>query len=148
MKQDFYEYSRDEEGHYRFTSRGKRTIVKVVGFSSTRNECIFNMWFGDLLPDKTIDDTMISNNGDIRKVLATVVQITREFIFQQSGVTIVFKGNTDQRMILYQRILKRHYVEFSSEFLITGFISNDELHEQAFDHTNDKEYWVFFVRRK
>jgi hypothetical protein len=150
MKHDFYEYSRDEEGFYRFTSRGKRTIVKVVGFTSTHDENIFNLWFGDLLPDESIDDMAISNNGDMVKVLATVIQIAREFISTKPGPTkIIFIGNSTQRIILYQRILKRNYAELSKEFIISaGIIHNGFYEERMFKEIDNAEYLAFLIKRK
>ncbi len=107
MRQDFYDYSRDRDGRYRFTKRGKRNIIKVVDFTPTNHNGIYNLWFGDLLPDNSIDDMVISNNGDIVKVLATVIQITREIMAEMPFVTIVFKGSTTGRMALYKRILQK-----------------------------------------
>jgi hypothetical protein len=34
---------------------------------------LYNLGFGDLLPDGKIDDKVTSNNGDIIKVLSTVI---------------------------------------------------------------------------
>ncbi len=149
MKQHFYDYSRDAQGFYRFTSRGKITIIKIVGFTSTSNENIFNLWFGDLLPDNTIDDMAISNNGDMIKVLATVIQIAREFMFEHSNIEVIFKGNTDQRTALYQRILERNYSELISEFVISALIMDEGVYQQIlFDTTRNAKYLAFFVTRK
>lgn len=150
MKRDFYEYSRDEEGFYRFTSRGKKTIVKVVGFTSTNDKNIFNLWFGDLLADESIDDMAISNNGDMVKVLATVIQIAREFISTKPVQTkIIFIGSSDQRMILYQRILKRNYTELSLEFVISaGIIHKGFYEERTFTDVDNAEYLAFLIKRK
>ena len=149
MRHEFYDYSQDEKGRYRFTSRGKRAIIKVVGFTTTGQPDIYNLWFGDLLPDDTIDDMVISNNGDMVKVLATVIQITREFMAEQSHMTVVFKGNTVQRMALYQRILKIYYAEFASQFFISAFILDEgRYREILLDGDINSEYWAFFVQRK
>jgi hypothetical protein len=147
---DFYEYSRDEEGLYRFTSRGKRTIVKIVGIASTTDETIFNLWFGDLLPDDSVDDMVVSNNGDTIKVLATVIQIAREFILAHaSNIKIGFTGSTSQRTVLYQNILKRHYSELSSEFIISvGIIHKGFYEERMFDEIDNAQYLAFFIKRK
>jgi hypothetical protein len=150
MKPDFYEYSRDEEGQYRFISRGKRTIVKIVGFTSTKYKNIFNLWFGDLLADESIDDMAISNNGDMVKVLATVIQIAREFILTKLPKTkIIFIGSTNQRMVLYQRILKRNYAELALEFVITvGVVHRGFYEERTFGEVVNAEYLAFLIKRK
>lgn len=68
-----YEFNREHTHRYTFESIGKRTIIKVVEFSSTEISDVYNMAFGDRLPNDEIDDTVKSNNGDIIKVLATVI---------------------------------------------------------------------------
>jgi hypothetical protein len=148
MKQDFYDYSRDEEGLYRFTSKGKRIIVKIVGFTSTNDENI--LWFGDLLPDDTVDDMAISDNGDMVKVLATVIQITREFMLaRSSNIKVGFKGSTNQRTVLYRSILKRHYHELASQFIISaGIIHKGFYEERMFNEMNGTDYVAFFIKKK
>ncbi len=148
MKQEFYDYSCDRMGRYRFVSRGKKDIVKIVDFSPTQREFIFNLWFGDLLPDETVDDMNISNNGDIIKVLATIIQIIKEFTAGSPQLTIVFKGNTTARMSLYSRILKKYHAEFAKEFIISAFVFlENKYREVPFDPGLNIEYWAFFVKR-
>jgi len=66
---------------------------------------MINAWIiWSLTPDGSIDDTVKSNNGDILKVLATVVQIARIFISQFPNAEIFFIGSTDERTRLYARI--------------------------------------------
>jgi hypothetical protein len=125
-------------------------LLKVVGFTSTNDENIFNLWFGDLLADESIDDMAISNNGDMVKVLATVIQIAREFIFNKAPKTkIIFIGSTNQRMILYQRILKRNYTELVLEFVITvGVVHKGFYEERTFGEIDNAEYLAFLIKRK
>ncbi len=74
---------------------------------------IFNLAFGDLLPDASIDVNAVSNNGDIVKVLATVVDILKNFTSLDPGVSIYFLGSTSERTKLYARILRTYYLIFS-----------------------------------
>ena len=75
MGQQPYPYTRKISFRYTFVSKGKMRIEKSVVFAPTPVKNIFNLGFGDLLNDGTIDDTANSNNGDLIKVLATVIQI-------------------------------------------------------------------------
>jgi hypothetical protein len=51
-----------------------------VDFTPTSIKNLYSLSFGDLLPDGSIDDMADSNNGDILRVLSTVVQIIKDFI--------------------------------------------------------------------
>jgi hypothetical protein len=66
---------------FEFLSEGpKGKIPKLVQYSETNIKDIFNLGFGDkdTLSDE-IDDTVISNNDDSRKVLATVAATVYAF---------------------------------------------------------------------
>jgi hypothetical protein len=70
------------------------------------------MGFGDLLPDGTVDDKANSNNGDIAKVMVTVIEILKHFTSQHPSMEIYFEGSTAERTKLYGRILKAYYPIF------------------------------------
>ncbi len=56
-------------------SIGKRDIIKSVEFTPTLKSNVYNLAFGDTLPNGELDDTTVSNNGDIIKIFATVIDI-------------------------------------------------------------------------
>src|SRR5579863_5888095 len=122
MKRTTYSYEQQGSQRYIFSSVGKKTIVKFVDFSPTRTPNLYNIGFGDLLPDGSIDDTVNSNNGDMAKVLATVVQIIRDFTIQFPEIKLIFFGSSQDRTNLYGRILTTYYSDFSREFTVTAFI--------------------------
>ncbi|ANI89293.1 hypothetical protein A9P82_08315 [Arachidicoccus ginsenosidimutans] len=129
-------------------SKGKKHIGKIVEFTPTSVAGLYNLGFGDLLPDGSVDDSVNSNNGDIIKVLATVVHILKEFTRLRPYGKVVFTGSTPERLVLYRRILKTYYVEFSEEFIITGFIlEKGHYKEVIFEPKSETEYLAFFIRR-
>ena len=68
MNLSSYPFSLTTAERYTFISKGKRDIQKVVEFISAKPMSnVFNLAFGDLLPDDSIDDMANSNNGDIVK---------------------------------------------------------------------------------
>ena len=67
MTQTAYPYRKIRSKRYHFISVGKKRIEKAVEFIAIGGN-IFNLAFGDLLPDGSIDDKAVSNNGDIVKV--------------------------------------------------------------------------------
>ncbi len=54
-----YSYDRLLATRHTFTSTGKRAIIKVVEFTPTHMNNVFNLAFGDLLADGSIDDLSI-----------------------------------------------------------------------------------------
>ncbi|MGB8193349.1 MAG: hypothetical protein WCF67_15570 [Chitinophagaceae bacterium] len=124
MNQRPYPFTRFAD-QYTFISVGKRSITKMVEFSTGMHNGIFNLGFGDLQPDGTIDDMANSNNGDIIKVLSTVVEIIIDFTDTNSKSRIFFTGSTLSRISLYSRIIKMYYPEFKKHFVIKGIVENN-----------------------
>ena len=148
MTQTSYSYYHTIKGHYIFVSAGKKHIQKVVQFESTVNENIINIGFGDLLEDGSIDDTIKSNNGDMIRVLATVIEILKDYTGRHPDKEILFTGSTRQRTRLYTRILKTYYREFKKDFHISAIIlSNKTTKRVVFDPIRSAEYVAFLIRR-
>lgn len=72
MAQIPYSYNRVHPYGYIFISSGNRDILKAVQFTPKSTKNVYNLAFGDLLPNGDIDDKANSNNKDIIKVFATV----------------------------------------------------------------------------
>ena len=57
-------------------SEGENRVIKIVAYEQVTkyNITYYNLGFGDLNPDTgEVDDEAESNNGDVRKILSTVV---------------------------------------------------------------------------
>jgi hypothetical protein len=143
-----YSYKRLHGLRYVFTSAGRKKIEKAVDFVPLGIRNIFNLGFGDVLSDGSIDDTVNSNNGDIVMVLATVISILKDFTAEFPQAEIYFSGSTIERTRLYTRILKTYYTSFSKEFKITAIIASDNNNQQVqFDPDSRTEYLGFLVKR-
>lgn len=148
MTQVSYPYKRLRPRRYIFISVGKRRIEKVVDFIPLGMGNIINLGFGDLLPDGSIDDKVNSNNGDIVKVLATVVDILRHFTNQYPKTEIFFRGSTGERTKLYSRIIRTYYSLFTKEFAVDGVVSIDnEIYVVSYDPKIEQEYLAFLIKR-
>jgi len=149
MKNDAYPYDQKQASRYTFTSIGKKVILKEVVFTHTGVRNIVNMGFGDVLPDGSIDDTVNSNNGDIVRVLATIVQILIDFTMKFPDLKVFFAGSTLERTRLYARILKTYYSIFDRDFIINGIIKEGEqLSELPFEPKADVKFVGFLIRKK
>ncbi len=108
-----------------------------------------NLSFGDLLPDDSIDDSANTNNSDIIRVMATIIDIINDFTSESPAVKIVFTGSNQVRTSLYNRILKTYHSNFSKTYFITALIKEDSsFTEVPFEPVNTGKYLAFFVKRK
>ncbi|MBX9782070.1 MAG: hypothetical protein K2X48_02145 [Chitinophagaceae bacterium] len=144
MQRTHYPYERNHVYRYTFISLGRRRIKKVVEFSLTGIENIYNLAFGGIKIDGTVDDKASSNNGDIVRTLSTVIHILRDFSLHRPASVIFFTGSTKQRTRLYARIIKTYYDEFSKDFHITGLALYEKRYaEEIFTRENAYKYSAF-----
>jgi hypothetical protein len=131
------------EDRYVFESIGKNgKILNVVKFFEVDDD-IYNLGFGDFNPiTDQIDDEIVSDNGDMVKVLSTVVSLVIVFFNENPMASISFKGSTPLRTQLYQRIINHYFEEFIPSFEIFGF-ENGII--QPFQ--KNKSYESFLVRK-
>lgn len=148
MKQPAFSYEICSGTRYSFVSMGRIRIKKVVEFSPTAIPHIYNLSFGDLYPSGTVDDVVHSNNGDILRVLVTVIRILEAFTLQRPDIKIMFTGSTPERQRLYQRILRMYCTDFTGTFMITGIAAIDaQYKELVFNPKTPIFYLAFFVQR-
>jgi hypothetical protein len=125
MKLEKYNISSsDTRIEFQFVSTGKKgDIVKVVQYSPTGLPGVYNLAFGDKDP-KTgeISDTVISDNGDSQKVLATVSETALMFLDSHPSCQIFATGLTKARTRLYQRGIANNLEVISQTFEIKGLI--------------------------
>jgi hypothetical protein len=143
-----YPHKRPHPRRYIFISEGRLKIEKVVDFQSTGIRDVMNLSFGDLLPDGSVDDKVNSNNGDLLKVMATVVDILKSFTTRYPEVEVFFTGSTDERTKLYTRILKTYHSSFNKEFAITAITGTEKDNDLVpFNPAADQEYLAFLIKR-
>jgi len=130
---------------FEFISEGQKGLIhKLVQYQSTNLKDIYNLAFGD--KDQTtgnIDDTVISNNGDSEKVLATVVATVYAFTDKYPDLWIYVTGSTKSRTRLYRMGIAKFHSEVNDDFEILGQKDDDwEIFRKNI------EYEGFLVRRK
>lgn len=143
-KREGYDYSANEDRtRYDFFSTGpKGVIVKVVEFADLK--FAYNLAFGDLIHGKDFDDANISDNGDMRKVLQTVVNIIHQFCEENPGQKIYIEPVDKHRKALYNRIFKEKQEEIASFFIVTG-ISLNKLSKESYSPI--KTYDAFLIEK-
>ena len=111
--------------YYYFESEGDQgKIPKIVTFTLLPNG-FWNLGFGDLQNGK-VNDSVISNNYDIVKLIGTVAKIAYEFSdeFPRRGLEI--SPVDEKRKSLYNHVFRRHYETIHDKFLIIGISNNEE----------------------
>jgi hypothetical protein len=93
-----------------------------------------------------ISDTSLSNNGDIRKILATVAQAIINYTLIFPNRTIYFQGSDEagKRTSVYNAAIRKYFYSLEKEFYIEGYTS--EKVKEKFNPM--KAYKGFLVKRK
>ena len=133
---------------YEFTSIGpKGTIVKCVHLTTTQDEEIFNLAFGNKKTDGSIDDQARDDNKDRNKILATVVSVLKIFFDKYPHKCVFFAGSSPERTRLYRMAITLNLDELSTDFEIVGKLTdNNEYRNVPFE--KGINYFGFLVRSK
>lgn len=114
------------EFRYEFTSiSAEKKVQKIVLITQTDTPQVFNVAFLDVLEDGNMSDISITNNKDIRTVLATVIKIIEDFLNSYPKFFVVFKGSDERRQNLYRTIISREIMAISQKFQIWGGTQDD-----------------------
>lgn len=146
MKLDRYELKAEKSlTVFEFVSEGpKGKIAKLVQYGETNLKGFFNLAFGDKdLATGEIDDSVVSNNNDSDKILATVVATVYAFTDKRPEAWVYATGSTRSRTRLYRMGLTKYLEEIQEDFELYG---QKEGEWQPFE--KGVEYEAFLVQRK
>ncbi len=107
--------------YFLFTSEGPKGLIEKVVMFEPLEFNVFNLAFGDI-QGQSINDSVISNNQDFVKVLATVAKCTYDFVEKYPGVKIKITPVDEGRKLLYNTVFRRHHRVIGEKFEIRGFI--------------------------
>jgi hypothetical protein len=130
---------------FEFISEGPKGLIhKLVRYQPTNLKDVYNLAFGDKdLKSGEIDDTIISNNGDSEKVLASVVSSIYAFTDKYPDSWIYATGSTKARTRLYRIGISKFLSEVTDDFDVFGEKNDDW---ESFN--KNIEYAGFLVKRK
>jgi hypothetical protein len=130
---------------FNFTSTGpKGDIQKIIQFSATKAKNVFNLAFGNIREDDTIDDITTNDNKDRDKILATVAAAVYDFTERFPDSYVFFTGSTAERTRLYRMALTVNYEELAIIFDIWGLAEGTGF--EPFEKR--KSYAGFLIKRK
>lgn len=148
MNRPKYLYKSEEEFRvYSFYSEGIKGLVKkMVVFSYTGENDIYNLGFGDYNSEtKTIDDEIITNNGDSLKVLATVASTVYAFTEKHPNALVFATGSNNVRTRLYRMGIANNLEEIKADFEVYGLRVDNNVWEEFI---SGDDYEAFIVKRK
>lgn len=91
---------------YKFVSMGKKKMTgKLVQFSKIGETPIYNLGFGDLLQDETLNKQSGSDHNYRDRALVAVAAIVYEFTARNPHNHVFFTGSDPVRTKLFKRVL-------------------------------------------
>lgn len=145
MNKAFYAFKIDDEDFsYTFVSVGVQgEIVKIIVFQPIQAN-IFNLLLGNFDPQSGhIDDTEVSNNGDMPKIFATIFQIANHFLEHNPEKLIYVEANTKIKHKLYTRIIRNNLKQIETQYRVFGVLQ-DETFEIFKENT---EYTAYIIKK-
>lgn len=107
---------------FEFLSEGpKGKIRKIIKFEKTSKDKVYNLGFGDLNETTgEVDDKVVTDNGDMEKVLATVVGAVYAFTDKYPKYWVYAVGSTAARTRRYQMGISRFLTDVKRDFEVYG----------------------------
>ena len=146
MELDHYKFEADDVFMaFQFVSEGpKGRIVKEIQYIKMNAPNAYNLAFGDKnTPDEDIDDTVVSNNKDVQKVLATVAATVLMFTEQHPEAWIFAEGGSPSRTRLYRMTVSNNLEMIEKVFVVIGYLNG---HWVRFQKNVSYDY-LFFKRK-
>ncbi len=147
MKLDQYKLTAEQDfTTFEFISEGSRgRIIKVVQFQQIDETEVYNLAFGDInLLTGKLDDKIVTDNGDSKKVLATVVAAIYSFTERYPDAWVYALGSTKTRTRLYRIGINKYFDIVDNDFSIVG--EDDESGWEWYE--KGKDYKAFAVHKK
>jgi hypothetical protein len=130
---------------YEFTSIGPNGYIKkIVQFSQMEENDVYNLAFGNVSIDGSIDDYTTNNNKDRDKILATVAAIVFDFTSAYPNSYVFFVGSTKERTRLYRMAISLNFEELDKTFIIYGL--NEKGQVKLFQ--KGQPYYGFLIKRR
>lgn len=145
MRKEGYPLTIIEPNLFTFTSQGKKgTILKALVFEEVDlNE--YNLALIDYIEDtESWSDMAITNNGDVSKIMKTVLIGILDFLQKNPRAIIAVEGNTRIKILFYNRIFKTYYSEYRHIIHVSSEKTDKLSHECIFD----KVYSIFYICKK
>jgi len=127
MHLERYEFEIKENRYIFFSQGPKGMIEKAVLYDKLSGQLpLYALSFGDWKEKESrIDDRVVTNNGDTKKILATVAATAVNFSMQNPDTCMFAVGSTPSRTRLYQMNIALNLTIIRPLYEVEGFIDNN-----------------------
>lgn len=128
-----------------FISEGHLGKIEKSIIYDKMQEGVYNLGFGDKHPiTGEIDDTIVTNNGDMTKILATVAFSVYIFTEKNPSAWIYVTGSSESRIRLYRMAINKYHKEINKDFSVYTSLDGEDWY--PFE-TNTKNL-LLLIKRK
>jgi hypothetical protein len=120
-----------------------KTIQKVIQYKELSIKNVFNLALLDIDENGIHSDIVVSDNGDMEFVLATVIQTIQVFLALHPQARVLFMGSTKARNRLYRAVISKYYQQMERIYEIHGINSWEN---EPFEKNKDYEAFLIFLR--
>lgn len=146
MNEPFYDFTVLDEAHrFDFLSIGRTAIHKAIIYSSTPIPNLYSLMLADVEHNGGLNVYSVSNNGDMRYILATVYKTIVHFLDLYPNAMIAFTGSSSSRIRLYRGGISIHINQLRENFQIFGQ-RRDASELEIFQPGNEYEYFVICLK--
>ncbi|MEY4539928.1 MAG: hypothetical protein RLZZ306_1685 [Bacteroidota bacterium] len=126
MEEKSYIFQKRNDKRYEFYSKSEeKEVKKLVIFSERSNGGTYNLALLDVLENGQYSDLSETNNNDFQTVMATVIDILKDFLNEFPDKIVTFKGSYERRQRLYRIIIARELKSINEHFNIFGLINEN-----------------------
>ena len=147
MEKPTYKVESSNDGfNYFFDSVSESQIIKkAVAYIPTKsNPELYQMIFGNLLPDGEIDVFAVSNNDDMPLIITTIVGTLMKFFEKYPKKKVYFTGSTTARTRLYRAAISKFLKTTELYYQVFGILDDGSI--EIFNPTN--QYFAFLIIQK
>lgn len=143
MDETPYSFSADPVSiQYTFDSTSEtKTVKKIVRFTETDLPYVFNLALLDRFDDGEESDSSVTNNNDLKTVLATVMWIIHGFLTKFPGKIVTFTGSDARRIRLYRIVISREIEAIRKQYDVFGLVE-DQLEEFQPDVAYEQFFFI------
>jgi|GEM_PF-5546426 len=118
-------------------------VLKLTAFQRMQ-EHLYNMALVDYdLETEEGNDSIVTNNQDMPKVLATVARILFDFLTCLPHVAVLIEANSEIKKKLYNRLIKNNLQSIPIDCEVLGVLPNEETELFA-----ENDYHAIIIRNK
>lgn len=108
-------------------SEGENRVIKIIAYDIVKKHKVtyYNLGFGDLNTETMeVDDEAESNNGDMRKVLSTVVSTLPLFFELHPSKKVHLDDSTLLRKQYYHKLVRDYYRRITEHYVVEGCLDD------------------------